>query len=139
MRLSGWGRYPVIKTNFTSPDSIREVVGEISKNNSIARGNGRSYGDSGIGKKNTICMKKFNKMKESNRSSSKEFCSNLIKRIDKEETQKATKAQDTALQGMRPPGTPKQLSLGIPSSVNDDATTTTTTAEEKTSKEPLTE
>ena len=87
----------------------------------------------------TKIRKKFNKMKESNRSSSKEFCSNLIKRIDKEETQKATKAQDTALQGMRPPGTPKPLSLGIPSSVNDDATTTTTTAEEKTSKEPLTE
>jgi len=64
MKLSGWGRYPVIKTNFTSPDSIREVVSEISKNNSIARGNGRSYGDSAIGKKNTICMKKFNKMKK---------------------------------------------------------------------------
>ena len=31
-------------------------------NNAIARGNGRSYGDSSISEQNTICMKNFNKI-----------------------------------------------------------------------------
>tara|TARA_B100000900_G_scaffold395444_1_gene393841 strand:- start:530 stop:1849 length:1320 start_codon:yes stop_codon:yes gene_type:complete len=62
MKLSGWGRYPLIKTKLKSPSSIKELVEEISKNNSIARGNGRSYGDCAVSKFNTISMKKFNRI-----------------------------------------------------------------------------
>ena len=49
----------------------------------------------------------FKKIKDSNRSLSKEFCSQLIKKLDKEETANATKAQEAALQNMRPPSLPK--------------------------------
>ena len=62
MKLSGWGRYPLINTKLKSPTSVKELVEAISKDNAIARGNGRSYGDSAISKHNTICMKNFNRM-----------------------------------------------------------------------------
>ena len=39
-----------------------ELTKAISMNNAIARGNGRSYGDSSISEQNTICMKNFNKI-----------------------------------------------------------------------------
>jgi len=67
MILSGWGRYPIIKTDLKSPKSINELVNVISKNNAIARGNGRSYGDSAISKNNTISMKKFNRIHKFNK------------------------------------------------------------------------
>ena len=60
MNLSGWGRFPFINTKVKSPTSIKELVREISKSNVIARGNGRSYGDSSINKNKTICMRNFN-------------------------------------------------------------------------------
>ena len=66
MKLGGWGRYPLIETKLKSPTSIDELIQEISKKNSIARGNGRSYGDSSINKFNTISMKKFNRVLEFN-------------------------------------------------------------------------
>lgn len=62
MKLGGWGRYPLIDAELKSPTSIDELVEEISKNNAIARGNGRSYGDSAISKFNTISMKNFNRI-----------------------------------------------------------------------------
>eukprot|EP00944_MAST-04C_sp_MAST-4C-sp1_P008166 g8166.t1 len=49
----------------------------------------------------------FKKIKGSNRLLSKEFCSQLIKKLDKEETANATKAQEAALKNMRPPSLPK--------------------------------
>ena len=66
MKLGGWGRYPLIETKLKSPSSIEELVKEISNKNLIARGNGRSYGDSAINKSNTISMKKFNRVIEFN-------------------------------------------------------------------------
>ena len=66
MKLGGWGRYPLIETKLKSPTSIDELIQEISKKNSIARGNGRSYGDSAVNKSNTISMKKFNRIIEFN-------------------------------------------------------------------------
>lgn len=60
MKISGWGKYPLIKAKVKSPSSIEELILTISKGNAIARGNGRSYGDSSISKNNTICMKNFN-------------------------------------------------------------------------------
>ena len=64
MKLGGWGRYPLIETKLKSPSSIEELIKEISEKNLIARGNGRSYGDSAINKSNTISMKKFNRVIE---------------------------------------------------------------------------
>lgn len=66
MKLSGWGRYPLIETNIKSPNTIEEIIQEISIDNAIARGNGRSYGDSAINKKNTIDMRRFNRMLDFN-------------------------------------------------------------------------
>jgi hypothetical protein len=70
-----------------------------------------------LGKK---VRKKFIKIKERNRVASKEFCFNLIKKIDNEETAKAKKAQDVVLQGMRPPGTPKPPSVALPNVDTDN-------------------
>ena len=63
MKLSGWGRYPRINAKVNSPLTIIELK-KIIKKKSIARGNGRSYGDSSISKSSTICMKKFNNILE---------------------------------------------------------------------------
>ena len=66
MKLGGWGRYPLIDAKLKSPTSIKELNELVSQDNAIARGNGRSYGDSAISKKNTICMKNFNRIIEFN-------------------------------------------------------------------------
>jgi decaprenylphospho-beta-D-ribofuranose 2-oxidase len=63
MKLSGWGRYPVLEARTHQPrnvDSLRQLV--ISEPNLIARGNGRSYGDSAINTSATIDMLKLNRM-----------------------------------------------------------------------------
>ena len=57
MKISGWAQYPKINAKIVSPNSINELTKAISMNNAIARGNGRSYGDSSISEQNTICMK----------------------------------------------------------------------------------
>ena len=62
MKISGWGKYPKIDVKIVSPNSIDELTEAISMNNAIARGNGRSYGDSSISEQNTICMKNFNEI-----------------------------------------------------------------------------
>lgn len=49
MMLSGWGRYPVIEGDVTTSRSIQTIVQNITQDQTlIARGNGRSYGDSAI-------------------------------------------------------------------------------------------
>ena len=62
MKISGWAQYPKINAKIVSPNSINELTKAISMSNAIARGNGRSYGDSSISEQNTICMKNFNKI-----------------------------------------------------------------------------
>ena len=62
MKISGWGRYPLIDAKVKSPTSIDQIIETILNEDSIPRGNGRSYGDSAISKNNTICMKNFNRM-----------------------------------------------------------------------------
>ena len=66
MKLSGWGRYPLIDAKIDYPNSIEKLLKAISSSNAIARGNGRSYGDSAISKYNTISMKKFNRILDFN-------------------------------------------------------------------------
>ena len=71
MKLKGWGSFPEHETNFSTPNHLSEIIKEIRQGNSIARGNGRSYGDSAIGEKNTISMKNFNKIISFDESSGK--------------------------------------------------------------------
>ena len=59
--ISGWGNYPKIKAIRRKPKSIEEIKKYLKLNSSIARGNGRSYGDSSINKNNTIDMTNFNR------------------------------------------------------------------------------
>lgn len=48
-KLSGWGRYPVIEGDLTTPRIIPSVMQNITQDQTlIARGNARSYGDSAL-------------------------------------------------------------------------------------------
>lgn len=62
MKLSGWGRYPVIDAEVAAPRSEAAVLKLVQRGNAIARGNGRAYGDSAVSRANTIHMKHFNRM-----------------------------------------------------------------------------
>lgn len=63
MKLSGWGRYPVIEACVNKPRTEQELRGLVTSATSvIARGNGRSYGDSAINPASTIDMRRFNHM-----------------------------------------------------------------------------
>ncbi|MEN8831487.1 FAD-binding oxidoreductase [Pacificibacter sp.] len=62
MKLSGWGRYPIIDAEMTAPRSIEDISKRVQTGNAIARGNGRSYGDSAVSATNTIHMKHFNRI-----------------------------------------------------------------------------
>ncbi|WP_032516607.1 MULTISPECIES: FAD-binding oxidoreductase [Prochlorococcus] len=59
--ISGWGLYPRIQANIIKPKTIKELRDAILSNSFIARGNGRSYGDSAINQFNTIEMTEFNR------------------------------------------------------------------------------
>lgn len=67
MKLTGWGKYPIINAKISTPSSLQELVKQIAYGNVIARGNGRSYGDSAISVSNTIDMKGFNRLLEFNK------------------------------------------------------------------------
>jgi decaprenylphospho-beta-D-ribofuranose 2-oxidase len=63
MKLSGWGRYPVLEARTHRPrsmDALRDLV--LSEPNLIARGNGRAYGDSAINTSATIETRHLNRM-----------------------------------------------------------------------------
>lgn len=64
MKLSGWGKFPVIDANVSAPRTYEELSNLIKKKNAIARGNGRAYGDSALSQENTIDMKYFNRFLE---------------------------------------------------------------------------
>jgi decaprenylphospho-beta-D-ribofuranose 2-oxidase len=55
--ISGWGRYPIVETDLLkprTPEAARIAVSGMA--GGIARGNGRAYGDAGIGARQTIQM-----------------------------------------------------------------------------------
>ena len=52
-QISGWGKNIFVKTNIFFPKNLSELKKNIRKN-CIARGLGRSYGDSSINSKNTV-------------------------------------------------------------------------------------
>lgn len=59
--ISGWGLFPKINVSKQIPRNISELKNAINSSSVIARGNGRSYGDSSINILNTIDMKNFNR------------------------------------------------------------------------------
>lgn len=63
MKIKGWSGFPEWEAKFFLPETINQIQEKIkNENNLIARGNGRSYGDSSISRENTISMLKFNKI-----------------------------------------------------------------------------
>ncbi|MFB9150836.1 FAD-binding oxidoreductase [Roseovarius ramblicola] len=63
MKLSGWGRYPVLETELHLPRSVEALRALVlSGSGLIARGNGRAYGDSAIGSAATVDMRHFDRM-----------------------------------------------------------------------------
>ena len=64
--ISGWGLYPRIEANKIKPKTLEELRNIILSNSLIARGNGRSYGDSAINRLNTIDMTGFNRFLDFN-------------------------------------------------------------------------
>jgi decaprenylphospho-beta-D-ribofuranose 2-oxidase len=63
MKLSGWGRYPVLEARTYRPRSVEAVRALVlSEPNLIARGNGRAYGDSAINTSATIETRYLNRM-----------------------------------------------------------------------------
>lgn len=63
MKLSGWGRYPVLEARTHWPrtvEALRQLV--LSEPSLIARGNGRAYGDSAINASATIEMRHLDRM-----------------------------------------------------------------------------
>ncbi|MGL3607528.1 FAD-binding oxidoreductase [Rhizobium sp. G187] len=62
MKLSGWGRYPVIDTEVTKPRSAESLRTDVLRGRMIARGNGRAYGDSAVARGKTIDMRAFNRL-----------------------------------------------------------------------------
>lgn len=64
VRLTGWGRNPIINSTSIIPNSLNELLSFLKNYHGsyIARGNGRSYGDSSINKELTINMRKLNRV-----------------------------------------------------------------------------
>lgn len=70
MKLSGWGKFPILDANIFEPRDIPELVTVAQdKKSIIARGNGRAYGDSAISECATISMRFFNRLLAFNNSS----------------------------------------------------------------------
>jgi decaprenylphospho-beta-D-ribofuranose 2-oxidase len=62
MKLAGWGRFPVHDCRVSAPRTESALTALLSEGGVIARGNGRAYGDSAIGHRNTVWMRHFNRM-----------------------------------------------------------------------------
>ena len=61
MKISGWGKNTVSECKIVKPKTLSGLKKEIVKN-CIARGMGRSYGDSSIQPNKTIVMTNFSKV-----------------------------------------------------------------------------
>ncbi|RFU11620.1 FAD-binding oxidoreductase [Rhodobacteraceae bacterium W635] len=62
MQLSGWGNFPKAEARVRAPRKEAELADHVAEGSAIARGNGRSYGDSAISPRNTIDMRHFDRM-----------------------------------------------------------------------------
>jgi hypothetical protein len=80
MILSGWGRHPKISCSVFRPKNINELK-KLIKNKCIARGNGRSYGDSSLQPDGTIEMKNFNRILFFNKKKQKQFSNQFVVKL----------------------------------------------------------
>ncbi len=62
LKLSGWGRFPQTECVVTRPRNIEELRAALARGPGIARGLGRSYGDSALAPASTIAMTGFRHM-----------------------------------------------------------------------------
>lgn len=62
MKLSGWGRYCAVETDYIRPRSEAALALSLRQGDAVARGNGRAYGDSAVGSARTVGMLAFNHM-----------------------------------------------------------------------------
>ncbi|MFB6417550.1 MULTISPECIES: FAD-binding oxidoreductase [Bradyrhizobium] len=60
--VSGWGRFPVVDSDLLRPRSFA-AVGEAVAAGTVARGNGRAYGDAAIGAVRTVAMTGFDRVR----------------------------------------------------------------------------
>jgi len=60
--VSGWGRFPVVDSDVLRPRSFA-AVGEAVSSGTVARGNGRAYGDAAIGAVRTLAMTGFDRVR----------------------------------------------------------------------------
>jgi len=60
--VSGWGRFPVVDSDVLRPRSFA-AVGEAVSSGTVARGNGRAYGDAAIGAVRTVGMTGFDRVR----------------------------------------------------------------------------
>lgn len=62
--VSGWGRFPVVDSEVLRPRSFEAVGAAVADvTGSVARGNGRAYGDAAIGAVRTIAMTGFDRIR----------------------------------------------------------------------------
>ena len=83
-RISGWGRNTVSEANISFPKNLKELKKEIKKN-CIARGLGRSYGDSSIQPNKTIITTKLNNIINFNKKTGilESECGVSVKQLNK--------------------------------------------------------
>jgi len=62
MKLTGWGRYGGVETEFVCPATEAALAEALQGGVAIARGNGRAYGDSAVGPVRTVGMRRFKHM-----------------------------------------------------------------------------
>lgn len=56
--ITNWGNFPKVEVDIYSPENVKEVSKIVKENDEIiARGNGRCYGDSSLGKNIISCLK----------------------------------------------------------------------------------
>lgn len=68
--IAGWGRHPVVKGRLASPRSEDELRAELSTDGTvIARGNGRSYGDSSFNARGATSLLRLNRLIDLDRES----------------------------------------------------------------------
>jgi len=65
-QISSWGKNISINSSIVFPENLSQLIRQIKKN-CIARGLGRSYGDSSLQSKNTIVTTKLNQIIKYNR------------------------------------------------------------------------
>ena len=61
VKLGGWGRSPVHDTRLYSPENEADIRVCLQRGKIIARGGGRSYGDSAVSRDITVDMRRFNR------------------------------------------------------------------------------